>query len=356
SELNLTISKLTPPSKILAFNPELRHNDALLISALSQAEAYSYSDAEHEIAEFVKAWQEDINLQGIVSLKNVGRFVADVSGRLHFLPEGHNYNNDVFGMPTLTAVPVVNISYNPAENTGAKATLEKDVEDTRPSAPLRPLRRWNKGKMSWREVSVAAAALLIIFTIGWRLIASEKEPSAMIATAKRINGENGLKTPAKTSAKTATEATTEASVFPMSTAADNTGNTVENDSQNSAVNKEPMASKEKQAQKVSVVKAVSIVSTKAIVPTAKTNAAPEKNKKNEAVEVFTIALGSFKSPVNVEMLTAKAKERGDVVVTRLGGKGLTTVSMTVQLHRSELKEKLESVRNIYGQTAVVLKK
>ena len=75
SELNLITGKLTPPSKRLAFNPELRHNDALLVSALAQADACSYFDAQAEIDFFVKAWQEDIALQGIVSLHRVGRFV-----------------------------------------------------------------------------------------------------------------------------------------------------------------------------------------------------------------------------------------------------------------------------------------
>ncbi len=349
SELNLTTGKLTPPSKMLAFNPELRHNDALLISALAQAESYSYSEAEHEIVEFVKAWQEDINLQGIVSLKNVGRFVADVNGRLHFLPEGHNYNNDVFGMPVLTVTPVVKINFSP--ETAPKIQLEKDVEDTRPSAPLRPLRKWkNTVNIGWQEIATAAVTLLVVVTVGWKLVSSDRESNTMATAVKRISGQNMPKPPPETT-------TSEASIFPINTQTTQEKVVAEEHKEaKSLVNQQPSSEKEKPSEQPKVVKMVAVVPVKTPASPPKANVIPDKNSKNEPVEAFTIALGSFKSPVNVEMLTTKAKEHGDIVTTRPGNKGLTVVSMTVQLHRSELPEKLQAIRNIYGQNAVLLKK
>ena len=102
-----------------------------------------------------------------------------------------------------------------------------------------------------------------------------------------------------------------------------------------------------------IAKVVKIAAVK-----AKTNRTPtaKNNNPNEPVEVFVIALGAFRSPVNVEMLTTKAKERGDVVSSKIGAKGLTTVTMTVQLRQSELNDKVQAIRNVYGANATVLKK
>ncbi len=357
AELNIAEKRLLPPSKVLAFNPDLRHNDALLITALAKSENYSYDEAQAAIAEFVKSWQEDLGLQGIVSVHHVGRFVADVNGRLHFLPETHNYNNDVYGMPILAVVPIAKTDYNIEEEPVIQ--LEKDKEDLRPSAPTRPLPTWRRSFYKWREMAIAAAVLGVMIGLGWKLVASTNEETAKAnAIINRAN--NKINTP-KLVSQPVPQKTEEAAVFPLPATVKSSETPVEPvkaspkpvSDASSNINK-PLSSNNKTQNNTQNAKIVKAANIRTKTP-AENVIIAEKSKNSEPVEVFTIALGSFQSPVNVEMLTQKAKDRGEAVATKQGLKGLTTVSMTVQLRRSELNAKLQAVRNVYGANAVVIK-
>lgn len=330
SELNLTTGNLMPPSKVLAFNPELRHNDALLINTLARLDESSYAEAQALVNQFVACWQEDISLQGIVSLRGIGRFVADIGGRLHFLPENNNYNNDVYGMPVLNVVPLVKKTYEVLEE--PLIQLEKHKEDNHPYAPVRPFPTWRKSRFNWQELGAAALVVLTLATLGWAAFASFKGEKVVVEQKK----------------SQAVLKPIEASVlpFPMpeKVVATASANTKPSEEVETAIPKKPTENLAK------VVKIVALNPKTNRTPTAK------NTNSNEPVEVFTIALGSFRSPVNVEMLTTKAKERGDVVSSKAGAKGLTTVTMTVQLRQSELPEKVQAIRNVYGANAMVLKK
>ena len=98
----------TPPSKKIAFNEKLKHNDGLLISNLAQHLRVSAPEAQQMVAQFVGNMQSELTQNKRFELQGIGIFRYNAEQKLEFeYLEAENYNAQSFGLPTLVARPVI---------------------------------------------------------------------------------------------------------------------------------------------------------------------------------------------------------------------------------------------------------
>lgn len=64
-----------PPSRTMAFNPSLNHNDGLLTASIARAQGISYDQANEIIATTVKGMHADLAAQGHLLVDQVGTFL-----------------------------------------------------------------------------------------------------------------------------------------------------------------------------------------------------------------------------------------------------------------------------------------
>ncbi|MDO5570432.1 MAG: SPOR domain-containing protein [Bacteroidales bacterium] len=94
---------ITPPTKALAFNPSLSHNDGLLASSLMSARNISFNEAMIIINSCVKEWNESLNEGNVVSLGSIGELKKDDHNLIQFIPCRDNFFDlNLFGFERLT--------------------------------------------------------------------------------------------------------------------------------------------------------------------------------------------------------------------------------------------------------------
>ncbi|HOY38671.1 MAG: SPOR domain-containing protein [Bacteroidales bacterium] len=90
--------KLSPPSRIVAFNQNLNVNDGLLADFIARSEKITYDEALHKIENFVAAMTDDLGRMPSVALSGIGSFAMN-HDTLEFRPEaGQNFLRDSFGL------------------------------------------------------------------------------------------------------------------------------------------------------------------------------------------------------------------------------------------------------------------
>ena len=120
AKLNKTTGALTPPSKQVLFNTNLKTNDGLLITHISNQEGISQDIAKQKVKLFSDKNNVKLNTSKVLRLEKIGLFTVGREGNIIFSQDSStNYSLDAFGMkPT----------YNkPAER---KTETEKQVEAT----------------------------------------------------------------------------------------------------------------------------------------------------------------------------------------------------------------------------------
>jgi CCDC81-like prokaryotic HU domain 1/CCDC81-like prokaryotic HU domain 2 len=321
---------VVPPTKTLSFNTALNHNDGLLATAIAQQDHIAYSDAIETIQIFVRYWNRDLSLQGILSLQKVGRFISDAQGRTQFLPDTSNYNDDAYLLPTLYFAPLQAVTLAIDQDV---TTLERNRTDSRPAAPIRPLPRLRQKVEKWENAIVAAALLVTGVVLLY-----------LISPAQKIN-----KTAQKNN-KTKVEKTSNASIMPeMPTLiAPSTPVAV-----TPAFIEPPKTEVKAAVLPEKTIKIAKITNTKPVLPQSGTIEKSVPVVENTPVERLTVVLGAYKSPANVEALMLRAKANNDLLTTAKNAKGLTVVSLTVQIKRSEIGKKVAELERIYGTKAII---
>ncbi len=120
SQLNNITGVLTPPSKQILFNPNLKNNDGLLIAHIANQEAITQNIAKENVEIFSNESNAKLSDSKVLRLANIGLFTVGKEGELIFSQDSSiNYSLDAFGMkPT----------YN--KSAVRKITTEKRLETT----------------------------------------------------------------------------------------------------------------------------------------------------------------------------------------------------------------------------------
>jgi hypothetical protein len=107
AHLEQSSNSFFPPTKLIAFNANLKNNDGLLANHIAQIEKTSYENAVSAIQNEVLNWKKNIQETGVFSIINVGKFYLNEDGNLIFSPYNQsNYLTSSFGLSPFVS-PIV---------------------------------------------------------------------------------------------------------------------------------------------------------------------------------------------------------------------------------------------------------
>jgi hypothetical protein len=99
AKLNKITGILTPPSKQILFNTNLKTNDGLLITHISNKENVSQDLAKNEVENYSAKITEKLNDSKVLRIEKIGLFTLGKEGNVVFLQDNsNNYSLDAFGM------------------------------------------------------------------------------------------------------------------------------------------------------------------------------------------------------------------------------------------------------------------
>ena len=122
---------LTPPTKKIAFNVFLRHNDGLLANYIVHAESITYPEALREIEDYVERCNHVLSEGKKFVIERVGILTRDQETNLQFEPfKNVNYLKDSFGLAPVQFMPLAHRDF--------EQEVEQQLRDfisLRPSKP-----------------------------------------------------------------------------------------------------------------------------------------------------------------------------------------------------------------------------
>jgi cell division septation protein DedD len=125
--LNTSLHTIYPPQKTIGFNPQIKENDGLLVSALCTLNNCSYSEGKAELDAWVKEQSNTLLRGEKLSWKGIGILFQDRLGKIQFIPDSKgNFSVESFGLEKIILVPVEREIQEPAA--AEVSVLEKRVE------------------------------------------------------------------------------------------------------------------------------------------------------------------------------------------------------------------------------------
>jgi hypothetical protein len=76
----------TSPIYTLGFNPELNHNDGLLVNTLMRIEKTDYKTTQTKVQQYAKNIQSLLNIAGEFILPEIGKLTVSTTGQTEFIP------------------------------------------------------------------------------------------------------------------------------------------------------------------------------------------------------------------------------------------------------------------------------
>jgi len=99
AKLNKITGILTPPSKQILFNVNLKTNDGLLITYISSQERISQEIAKNEVEDYANKIANKLTRSKVLRIDKIGLFTLGREGNIIFIQDRvNNYSLDSFGM------------------------------------------------------------------------------------------------------------------------------------------------------------------------------------------------------------------------------------------------------------------
>ena len=99
AKLNKITGVLSPPSKQILFNANLKTNDGLLITHISNQEGITQEQAKNEIENYATKIAAKLDGSKVLRIDKIGLFTLGREGNIIFLQDStSNYSLDAFGM------------------------------------------------------------------------------------------------------------------------------------------------------------------------------------------------------------------------------------------------------------------
>lgn len=122
--LNTSLHTVYPPQKTIGFNPQIKENDGLLVSALCALNNCTYGEGKIELDAWVKEQSNTLLRGEKISWKGIGILFQDRLGKIQFIPDSKgNFSLESFGLEKIILVPVEREIQEPA--TAEVSILEK---------------------------------------------------------------------------------------------------------------------------------------------------------------------------------------------------------------------------------------
>jgi cell division septation protein DedD len=114
ASLNSNLHTIYPPQKSIGFNPQIKENDGLLVSALCALNNYSFSEGKLALDLWVREQKSALLRGEKLSWKGVGILFQDRLGKIQFIPDSKgNFSIEAFGLEKIILVPVERIVEEP---------------------------------------------------------------------------------------------------------------------------------------------------------------------------------------------------------------------------------------------------
>jgi cell division septation protein DedD len=127
ASLNTSLHTIYPPQKTIGFNPQIKENDGLLVSALCALNNCSYADGKIELESWVKEQSNTLLRGEKISWKGIGILFQDRLGKIQFIPDSKgNFSLESFGLEKIILVPVERQIQEPV--TSEVSIIEKRAE------------------------------------------------------------------------------------------------------------------------------------------------------------------------------------------------------------------------------------
>ena len=127
ASLNSSLHTIHPPQKTIGFNPQIKENDGLLVSAFCALSNCSYSEGKIELDAWVKEQSNTLVRGEKISWKGIGILFQDRLGKIQFIPDSKaNFSLESFGLEKIILVPVERKIEEPV--TAEVSVLEKRAE------------------------------------------------------------------------------------------------------------------------------------------------------------------------------------------------------------------------------------
>ena len=108
AKLNKTTEILSPPSKQILFNANLKTNDGLLITHISNQERITQEIAKNEVENYATKIANKLKNSKVLRIDKIGLFTLGIEGNIIFLQDSvNNYSLDSFGMKAIHNKAVV---------------------------------------------------------------------------------------------------------------------------------------------------------------------------------------------------------------------------------------------------------
>lgn len=104
--LNTSLHTVYPPQKTIGFNPQIKENDGLLVSALCALNSCTYAEGKIELDAWVKEQSNTLLRGEKISWKGIGILFQDRLGKIQFIPDSKgNFSLESFGLEKIILVP-----------------------------------------------------------------------------------------------------------------------------------------------------------------------------------------------------------------------------------------------------------
>ena len=145
ASLNSNLHTVYPPQKTIGFNPQIKENDGLLVSALCALNNCSYAEGKIELDAWVKEQYNTLIRGEKISWKGIGILFQDLLGKIQFIPDSKgNFSAEAFGLEKIILVPVEREIEEPV--THEISVLEKRADQS--------------SKWIWKAAAVLALPIL----------------------------------------------------------------------------------------------------------------------------------------------------------------------------------------------------
>lgn len=117
---------MMPPSRLIGFNPTIKHNDGTLASSISRRCKISYDSAVSSVAEQVNTMRYQLDAEGEIAIGRLGLLKKNSTDNIEFEQQVHFATSSEFiGYSPISIIP---ISKKSEENTNnISATVKKDT-------------------------------------------------------------------------------------------------------------------------------------------------------------------------------------------------------------------------------------
>ncbi len=121
---------ITPPTKSISFNRQLRNDDGLLVNTFSMLNGVSFSEANLFVRKWVNQLEATLKANTTFTLAQIGTFEWDALGStISFVPDvTENYLTESYGFPVIIAKPVFRNTHA-ADNTAVVVKPESIITE-----------------------------------------------------------------------------------------------------------------------------------------------------------------------------------------------------------------------------------